>query len=65
MSGDSAQPEDFIYLLLDDSEQLVNFLEHFENVSFLNFNINILNLINYIIFSVFGQMVYVIIEHLH
>lgn len=33
-SGNSAQPEDFIYLLLDDSECLVDFLEHFENVRY-------------------------------
>ncbi|VVC44962.1 Zinc finger, RING-type,WD40-repeat-containing domain,Vacuolar protein sorting protein 11, C- [Cinara cedri] len=31
LSDSSAQPEDFIYLLLDDSECLVDFLEHFEN----------------------------------
>lgn len=33
MPENLAQPEDFIYLLLDDSECLVDFLEHFENVS--------------------------------
>ncbi|CAH1714238.1 vacuolar protein sorting-associated protein 11 homolog [Aphis gossypii] len=31
LSGNLAQPEDFIYLLLDDSECLVDFLEHFDN----------------------------------
>lgn len=38
LSDHFAQPEDFIYLLLDDSECLVNFLDHFENV-----NITIIN----------------------
>lgn len=33
LSENLAQPEEFIYLLLDDSECLVDFLEHFDNVS--------------------------------
>jgi len=38
MSGNLARPEDFIYLLLDDSECLVDFLEYFDNVSYLKSN---------------------------
>lgn len=33
LSENLAHPEDFVYLLLEDSECLVNFLEHFESVS--------------------------------
>lgn len=63
-----AQPEDFIYLLLDDSKCLVDFLEHFENVSYLSLlslTSNGKNYLNHIFILAFRQMVYIIIKYIY